>query len=75
MRFWQVCSRLEPTDFGWGGVLPPPRRHRRPLAATAASRGYVRLPGTGFGGFLVLGARFVVPGPDGPSGSGFHIVF
>ena len=75
MRFWQVRSALEPTDFGWGGVLPPPRRHRRPLAGTAAARGYVRLPGTGFGGLLLLWTSFVVPGPDGPSGPGLHIVF
>ena len=32
-------------------------------------------PETGFGAFAVLWTSFVVPGPDGPSGSGLLIVF
>ena len=35
----------------------------------------MRLPGTGFGGSPLLWTSLVVPGPDGPSGSGLHIVF
>ena len=35
----------------------------------------MRLPRTGFGGLPLLWTSFVVPGPDGPSGSGFHIAF
>ena len=47
----------------------------RIITAAAASTGYVRHPGTGCGAFVLLWASFVVPGPDGPSGSGLHIVF
>ena len=75
MRFWQVWSRPEPTDFSRLEALPQPRQPGRKTAAPAASRGSVRLPGTGFGGSPVLWASFVVPGLDGPSGSRFHIVF
>jgi len=54
------------------GFLPRPRPSRSLSPATAASRGYARRPGTGFGAFWT---SFVGPGPDGPSGSGLHIVF
>ena len=62
-------------DFGLGRALPRPRQPRRLLAATDVSRGYVRHPGTGSGASALLWTSFVVPGPDGPSGSGLHIVF
>ena len=35
----------------------------------------MRLLWTGSGASVLLWTSFVVPGPDGPSGSGFHIVF
>ena len=35
----------------------------------------MRLPWTGFGASGLFWASFVVPRPDGPSGSGLHIVF
>ena len=75
MRFWQVWSRPEPTVFSWLEALPQPRPRSRLSAVTSASRGYVRLPGTVFGASALLWTSFVVPGPDGPSGSGLRIVF
>ena len=61
--------------FGLGRALPRPRQPRRLLAVASVSTGYQRHPGTGFGASALLWTSFVVPGPDGPSGSGLHIVF